>query len=130
MSNFKHTSVLLKETLDGLNIRDWLFVEDHIFAIDLIFHKSKVGKTYNIGGDNEITNNQIAHILIEKLNKKLKRNKKESFNLIKYTKDRLGHDKRYAIDCSKIKNELGWAPKYTFDKGINKTIDWYLKNLH
>ena len=115
---------------DGLNIRDWLFVEDHIFAIDLIFHKSKVGKTYNIGGNNEITNNQIAHILIEKLNKKLKRNKKESFNLIKYTEDRLGHDKRYAIDCSKIKNELGWAPKYTFDKGINKTIDWYLKNLH
>ena len=114
---------------DGKNIRDWLYVEDHIFAIDLIFHKSKIGKTYNIGGNNEITNNQIANVLIEKLDKKLKRNKGESLNLIKYIKDRLGHDKRYAIDSSKIKNELGWTPKYTFDKAIDKTIDWYLNNL-
>ena len=112
---------------DGKNIRDWLYVDDHISAIDLIFHKSKIGKTYNIGGNNEITNNEIAHILIKKLDEKLKRTKGESLNLIKYIEDRLGHDKRYAVDSSKIKNELGWIPKNTFKVGIEKTIDWYLK---
>jgi dTDP-glucose 4,6-dehydratase len=111
---------------DGKNIRDWLYVDDHISAIDLIFHKSKIGKTYNIGGNNEITNNEIAHILIKKLDEKLKRTKGESLNLIKYIEDRLGHDKRYAVDSSKIKNELGWIPKNTFKVGIEKTIDWYL----
>jgi len=114
---------------DGKNIRDWLYVEDHVFAIDLIFHKSKIGKTYNIGGNNEITNNQIANILIDKIDKKLKRRKGESLNLINHIEDRLGHDRRYAIDSSKIKNELGWVPKYTFEIGIEKTIDWYLNNL-
>ena len=114
---------------DGKNIRDWLYVEDHISAIDLIFHKSKIGKTYNIGGNNEITNNQIANVLIDKIDKKLKRRKNESLNLINHIKDRLGHDRRYAIDSSKIKNELGWVPKYTFEIGIEKTIDWYLNNL-
>jgi dTDP-glucose 4,6-dehydratase len=114
---------------DGKNIRDWLYVEDHILAIDLIFHKSKIGKTYNIGGNNEITNNQIANILIEKLDKKLKRKKGESLRLINHIKDRPGHDKRYAIDSSKIKNELGWFPKNIFEDGIEKTIDWYLNNL-
>ena len=112
---------------DGKNIRDWLYVDDHISAIDLIFHKSKIGKTYNIGGNNEITNNEIAHILIKKLDEKLKRTKGESLNLLKYIEDRLGHDRRYAIDSSKIKNELGWIPKNTFKIGIKKTIDWYLK---
>ena len=112
---------------DGKNIRDWLYVDDHISAIDLIFHKSKIGKTYNIGGNNEITNNEIAHILIKKLDEKLKRTKGESLNLLKYIEDRLGHDRRYAIDSSKIKNELGWIPKNTFKVGIEKTIDWYLK---
>ena len=112
---------------DGKNIRDWLYVDDHISAIDLIFHKSKIGKTYNIGGDNEITNNEIAHVLIKKLDEKLKRTKGESLNLLKYIEDRLGHDRRYAIDSSKIKNELGWIPKNTFKIGIEKTIDWYLK---
>ena len=112
---------------DGKNIRDWLYVDDHISAINLIFHKSKIGKTYNIGGNNEITNNEIAHILIKKLDEKLKRTKGESLNLIKYIEDRLGHDRRYAIDSSKIKNELGWIPKNTFKIGIEKTIDWYLK---
>ena len=112
---------------DGKNIRDWLYVDDHISAIDLIFHKSKIGKTYNIGGDNEITNNEIAHVLIKKLDEKLKRTKGESLNLIKYIEDRLGHDRRYAIDSSKIKNELGWIPENTFKIGIEKTIDWYLK---
>ena len=115
---------------DGQNIRDWLYVKDHVLAIDLIFHKSKIGKTYNIGGNNEITNNQIANILIEKLDKKLKRKKGKSLNLIKHIKDRLGHDRRYAIDSSKIKKELGWIPKNTFEIGIEKTIDWYINNLH
>ena len=115
---------------DGQNIRDWLYVKDHVLAIDLIFHKSKIGKTYNIGGNNEITNNQIANILIEKLDKKLKRKKGKSLNLIKHIKDRLGHDRRYAIDSSKIKKELGWLPKNTFEIGIEKTIDWYINNLH
>lgn len=114
---------------DGKNIRDWLYVEDHVFAIDLIFHKSKIGKTYNIGGNNEITNNQIANVLIDKIDNKLKRRKGESLNLINHIEDRLGHDRRYAIDSSKIKNELGWVPKYTFEIGIEKTIDWYLNNL-
>ena len=115
---------------DGKNIRDWLYVEDHINAIDLIFHRSKVGETYNIGGNNELTNNEIAKILISKLDIKLKRSKGESKNLIVYVKDRKGHDKRYAIDNSKIKKELGWVPKHSFNLGINKTIDWYLNNLN
>jgi dTDP-glucose 4,6-dehydratase len=115
---------------DGKNIRDWLYVEDHIFAIDLIFHNSKIGKTYNIGGNNEITNNQIANILIEKVDKKLKRTQGQSLGLIKHIEDRLGHDRRYAIDNSKIKDELGWTPKNTFEIGIDKTIDWYLNNLY
>ena len=112
---------------DGKNIRDWLYVDDHISAIDLIFHKSKIGKTYNIGGNNEITNNEIAHILIKKLDEKLKRTKGESLNLITYIEDRLGHDRRYAINSSKIKNELGWIPKNSFEIGIEKTIDCYIK---
>ena len=114
---------------DGKNIRDWLYVDDHVLAIDLIFHKSKIGKSYNIGGSNEINNNEIANILISKLDKKLNRKKGESMKLIKYVNDRLGHDRRYAIDSSKIEDELGWSPKYTFEIGINKTIDWYLSNL-
>jgi len=114
---------------DGKNIRDWLYVKDHILAIDLIFHNSKIGKTYNIGGNNEISNNEIAKILIKKIDGKLKRKLDESIQLIKYVDDRLGHDKRYAIDSSKIKNELGWEPKYTFDRGIDKTIDWYINKL-
>ena len=114
---------------DGTNIRDWLYVEDHISAIDLIFHKSKIGETYNIGGNNEITNNQITEILISKIDNKLGRSKGKSRSLITYVKDRLGHDKRYAIDNSKIKKELGWTLKYNFSEGIDKTIDWYLKYL-
>jgi len=114
---------------DGQNIRDWLYVEDHIYAIDLIFHNSRIGKTYNIGGNNQITNNQIANVLIEKLDKKLKRTEGQSLSLIRHIEDRLGHDRRYAIDSSKIKDELGWTPKNTFEIGIDKTIDWYLNNL-
>ena len=115
---------------DGENVRDWLYVEDHISAIDLIFHRSKIGDTYNIGGDNEMTNNRIVDILILEIDKKLNRIEGESRTLVKYIKDRLGHDKRYAIDSSKLKKELGWCPKHTFSFGINKTIDWYLKNLN
>ena len=114
---------------DGNNIRDWLYVEDHISAIDLIFHKSKIGETYNIGGNNEMTNNEITEVLISKIDKKLKRPVGKSKKLIKYVKDRLGHDKRYAIDCSKLQSDLGWAPKYSFCTGIDKTIDWYLNYL-
>ena len=113
---------------NGKNIRDWLYVEDHINAIDTVFHKSEIGKTYNIGGNNEITNNDIAHTLIKNIDKKLDRKEGESIKLIKYVKDRLGHDKRYAIDSSKIKKELEWSPIYTFETGIEKTINWYLKN--
>lgn len=114
---------------DGKNIRDWLFVEDHINAIDLIFHNSEIGETYNVGGNNEISNNKIAKILISKIDQKLGRKKGESLNLIEYVDDRLGHDRRYSIDSSKIENELGWKPKHTFDDGINKTIDWYINKL-
>jgi dTDP-glucose 4,6-dehydratase len=89
-----------------------------------------VGETYNIGGNNELTNNEIVKILISKLDIKLKRSKGESKNLIVYVQDRKGHDKRYAIDNSKIKKELGWVPKHSFNSGINKTIDWYLNNLN
>ena len=115
---------------DGKNIRDWLYVEDHVLAIDLIFHKSKIGETFNIGGNNEITNNDIAQILIKKLDLKLGRSQGKSLNLIKFVNDRLGHDKRYAIDNSKIEKELNWNPKFTFEEGIEVTINSYLnKNL-
>jgi dTDP-glucose 4,6-dehydratase len=115
---------------DGKNIRDWLYVKDHVLAINLIFHKSKIGETYNIGGNNEMTNNEIAQILIRKLDSRLGRLQGKSRDLIRFVNDRLGHDKRYAIDYSKIKKELGWNPKHTFEIGIDKTIDWYLNNLN
>tara|TARA_B100000900_G_C20557336_1_gene707356 strand:+ start:397 stop:1386 length:990 start_codon:yes stop_codon:yes gene_type:complete len=115
---------------NGENIRDWLYIDDHISAIDLIFHKSKIGKTYNIGGNNEISNNEIAKILIKKIDQKLNRKLGDSTKLIQYVNDRLGHDKRYAIDSSKIKNELGWKPKHSFEEGIEKTIDWYIEKLN
>ena len=115
---------------DGKNIRDWLYVKDHILAINLIFHKSKIGETYIVGGSNEMTNNEIAQILIKKVDSRLGRSEGKSINLIKFINDRLGHDKRYAIDYSKIKKELGWNPKHNFERGIDKTIDWYLNNLN
>ena len=114
---------------DGENIRDWLYVEDHVSAIDLIFHKSKIGETYNVGGNNEMSNNKITDILISKIDKKLGRPKGYSKKLISYVKDRLGHDKRYAIDSSKLKKELGWEPQCSFNSGLEKTINWYLDNL-
>jgi len=105
---------------DGLNIRDWLFVEDHCSAIDTVLHKGKNGEVYNIGGNNEKTNKYITDTILKYLGK--------DSSLIKYVTDRLGHDRRYAIDATKIKEELGWQPQYKFEQAIEKTIKWYLDN--
>jgi dTDP-glucose 4,6-dehydratase len=105
---------------DGKNIRDWLHVKDHCSAIDLVIHKGEPGEIYNVGGHNERTNNEIVHLIVEKLN--------APKELIKYVEDRLGHDRRYAIDPTKLTTELGWEPKYTFDTGIVETIQWYIDN--
>ena len=112
----------------GENIRDWLFVIDHAIAIDLIFHKGKIGETYNIGGNNEWKNIDLIYTLCEIMDKKLGREKGESAQLITFVKDRAGHDLRYAIDSSKIQNELGWKPSLQFTEGLEKTVDWYLQN--
>lgn len=114
---------------DGQNVRDWLYVEDHAEAIDLIFSQGKVGETYNIGGNNEIKNIDIVQQLISIADKYLGRPEGYSQKLINYVTDRLGHDFRYAIDASKIKNDLNWESKTTFDIGIDKTVLWYLKHL-
>ncbi len=127
ISNIKN-----KKTLpvygDGLNIRDWLYVIDHAIAIDLIFHKGKIGETYNVGGNNEISNIELVKQLCLIMDKKLK-NKKSSEKLIKYVEDRPGHDARYAIDCTKLSSSLGWAPTVNFNQGLQKTVSWYLKNF-
>ena len=112
----------------GENVRDWLYVEDHVRAIDIIFHKGRVGETYNIGGHNEWTNIDLVKELCRQMDEKLGRGKGESEKLITYVKDRAGHDLRYAIDAAKLKNELGWIPSLQFEEGISKTIDWYLAN--
>ena len=113
---------------DGKNIRDWLYVEDHVAAIDLIFNKGKVGETYNIGGNNELHNIQIVNQLIAIVDSQLGRPEGYSKKLITYVPDRLGHDYRYAIDSSKIEKELGWTPKTPFQKGLEKTVTSYLNN--
>lgn len=105
---------------DGLNVRDWLHVHDHCQAIDLVVHQGKAGEVYNIGGNNEKTNIEIVKLILEHLGKPV--------SLIKYVQDRPGHDRRYAIDATKITNELGWQPQYTFETGIKETIDWYCQN--
>ena len=112
----------------GENIRDWLYVEDHANAIDLIYHKGKIAETYNIGGHNEWKNIDLILLLCKIMNQKLKRSAGTSENLITYVKDRAGHDLRYAIDSSKIQNELGWKPSLQFEEGLEKTVDWYLSN--
>jgi dTDP-glucose 4,6-dehydratase len=113
---------------EGLNIRDWLYVEDHVRAIDTIFHHGKTGETYNIGGHNEWTNIALVKELCRQMDGKLGREAGASEKLITYVKDRAGHDMRYAIDATKLKNELGWVPSLQFEEGLSKTIDWYLAN--
>jgi dTDP-glucose 4,6-dehydratase len=113
---------------DGLYTRDWLFVKDHATAIDTVFHKGKVFDTYNIGGFNEWKNIDVVRLLCKLMDAKLERQQGESEKLITFVKDRPGHDRRYAIDASKINKELGWAPSVTFEEGLTQTIDWYLQN--
>ena len=113
---------------DGNYTRDWLYVIDHANAIDLVFHKGRVKETYNIGGFNEYKNIDLVKLMCRQLDEKLGRSKGSSQSLITYVKDRAGHDLRYAIDASKINQELGWSPSVTFEEGLSKTIDWYLGN--
>lgn len=113
---------------DGKNIRDWLWVGDHVEAIDVAFHKGGVGETYNIGGHNEKQNIELVTLLCDLMDEALGNPSKSSRALITYVKDRAGHDRRYAIDPTKIKNDLGWEPKVYFEEGIRKTIDWYLSH--
>jgi dTDP-glucose 4,6-dehydratase len=112
----------------GENVRDWLFVIDHARAIDMVYHEGKDGETYNIGGFNEWKNIDIVHLLCRVMDKKLGRPEGESAKLITFVKDRAGHDLRYAIDATKIMNELGWKPSLQFEEGMEKTVDWYLSN--
>lgn len=112
----------------GDNVRDWLYVEDHAAAIDLIFHNGTPFETYNIGGDNEWKNIDIVHLLCSIMDEKLGRDNGSSQKLITFVPDRAGHDKRYAIDSSKLKRELGWKPSLSFKEGIVKTVEWYLEN--
>lgn len=112
----------------GENVRDWLFVEDHAAAIDLIFHEGKPGETYNIGGHNEWKNIDLIHLLCRIMDRKLNRPEGTSSGLIRFVKDRAGHDLRYAIDAGKLKRELGWEPSLQFEEGLERTVDWYLSH--
>jgi dTDP-glucose 4,6-dehydratase len=112
----------------GENIRDWLWVEDHAKAIDVIFHKGEIGETYNIGGHNEWKNIDLIHLLCDILDQKLGNSIGKSRELITFVKDRAGHDMRYAIDATKIKNKLDWIPSVTFEEGLKSTVEWYLEN--
>lgn len=112
----------------GNNVRDWLYVEDHAHAIDTIFHSKKIGETFNIGGNNEWTNIDLVKLLCKIMDKQLHRPEGTNAKLITFVKDRAGHDLRYAIDSSKLQNELGWQPSVTFEEGLEKTVTWYLQN--
>ncbi len=113
----------------GENIRDWLYVEDHASAIDLIFHRGKTGETYNIGGNNEWKNIDLIRMLCRIMDKKLNRPAGTSEKLITFVKDRPGHDLRYAIDSSKLRREMDWSPIPSFETGLEKTVEWYLSNI-
>lgn len=125
-------NILLEKSLpvygDGSNIRDWLWVEDHITAIDKVFHFGRNGETYNIGGNCEMSNLELVHLMCDLMDKKVGRPEGRSRNLIRFVQDRPGHDQRYAIDASKIKEELGWEAQLPISKGLELTIDWYLSN--
>ena len=112
----------------GENIRDWLYVEDHATAIDVIFHQCKTGETYNVGGDNEWKNIDLVRLLCSIMDRKLGRESGSSEKLVTFVTDRAGHDLRYAIDSSKLQRELGWRPSVTFEQGLEMTVDWYLAN--
>ncbi len=112
----------------GENVRDWLWVNDHARAIDLVFHKGRIGQTYNIGGFNEWKNIDLVYLMCRIMDQKLNRPEGTSAQLISFVKDRPGHDMRYAIDATKINTELGWKPSVTFEEGLEKTITWYLEN--
>jgi dTDP-glucose 4,6-dehydratase len=112
----------------GENVRDWLFVEDHARAIDIIFHKGKMGDTYNVGGNNEWQNIDVIRLLCSIMDKKMNRPEGTSAQLITFVKDRAGHDLRYAIDSSKLQRELGWKPSLRFEEGLEKTVDWFFAN--
>jgi dTDP-glucose 4,6-dehydratase len=127
INNIKHSKAIPVYG-KGENVRDWLYVEDHANAIDLVFHKGLAGETYNIGGNNEWKNIDLVLALCRIMDKKLERKPGTSESLITYVKDRAGHDLRYAIDSSKIQNELGWKPMMSFEQGLEKTVDWYLAN--
>jgi dTDP-glucose 4,6-dehydratase len=127
INNIKHNKPLPVYG-KGVNVRDWLFVEDHAIAIDTIFHRGKQGETYNIGGHNEWRNIDLIEVLCQQMDEKLGREAGSSAQLITYVTDRAGHDMRYAIDATKLKDELGWTPSLQFEEGLSKTIDWYLEN--
>ncbi|MFT7343930.1 MAG: dTDP-glucose 4,6-dehydratase [Lentimonas sp.] len=112
----------------GDNVRDWLWVEDHALAIDAIFHKGRIGESYNVGGLNEWTNLELVKFLCQLMDQKLNRKEGESEKLITFVEDRKGHDMRYAIDASKLEAEIGWKPSVTFEEGLDKTVDWFLQN--
>lgn len=127
INNIKHNKPLPVYG-DGNYTRDWLYVLDHAIAIDEVFHRGTKGETYNIGGFNEWTNLNLIKLLCSLMDKKLQREAGSSEKLITYVKDRAGHDRRYAIDASKLNKELGWKPTVTFEQGLEKTLDWYLAN--
>jgi dTDP-glucose 4,6-dehydratase len=112
----------------GENIRDWLYVEDHARAIDLIFHRGRIGETYNVGGNNEWRNIDLVRMLCNIMDERLGQRQGTSVKLISYVRDRAGHDLRYAIDNTKITSELEWEPSVNFEQGLRRTVDWYLEN--